>query len=140
MHTPRETKAKAGAVPPRGGPGGCRITPPAPPVASTAEVRQVCLRVALAVAEDFGLDVCALYSCGRGPARLSVARQTAMYLSHISLGLAVSGVGECFGRHFTTVYYACAAVEERREDTHVDRELARLEALVAGRLTGEPRP
>ena len=107
------------------------------PVAGSA--RQVCLRAALAVANDFGIDVCRLYARGRGGGGLALARQMAMYLAHITVGLAVARVGDGFGRHSTTVYHACSVVEERREDPYVDRELTRLEARLVGELTGEAR-
>ena len=101
--------------------------------------RQDCLRVALVVAEDFGVDVWTLFARTRSTATLALARQTAMYLSHITLGLPATRVGDGFGRHSTTVGHACAVVEERREDPYVDRELTRLETRLANSLTAEQR-
>ncbi|MET3926215.1 helix-turn-helix domain-containing protein [Devosia sp. 2618] len=55
------------------------------------------------------------------------ARQLAMYLSHVVLGRSLKEVGEAFGRDRTTVSYACALVEDMRDDLRFDEEVCELE-------------
>jgi chromosomal replication initiation ATPase DnaA len=69
----------------------------------------------------------------RAPSRRSAdavfARQSAMYLAHVVLGLRYSAIGRLFRRDRTTSAYACALVEERRDDPAIDRVLHTLEGL-----------
>ncbi len=66
----------------------------------------------------------------RQRAPIAFARQVAMYLAHISCGLALTDVGRCFGRDRTTVAHACQLVEDRRDDPKTDLMLDYLEAAV----------
>jgi len=63
----------------------------------------------------------------RGSRRAARARQAAMYLAHVALGLPVLAVGKAFRRDHTTVSYACHRVEDRRDDPAFDAALADLE-------------
>lgn len=67
--------------------------------------------------------------CKKGVAR---ARQLAMYLSHIMLGESLTAVGQAFGRDRTTVSYACALIEDMRDDPAFDAEVSGLEAALEG--------
>jgi chromosomal replication initiation ATPase DnaA len=51
-----------------------------------------------------------------------------MYLSYVVLGRTLSQIGEEFGRDRTTVSYACAQIEDLRDDPLFDAEVSRLEA------------
>jgi hypothetical protein len=73
----------------------------------------------------------------RCTAEVATARQVAMYLMHIVLRRSMSAVGRYFGRDRTTVAYACARIEDRRDDRCFDEALARLEAAV-DRAAGKP--
>ncbi|MFN0262849.1 helix-turn-helix domain-containing protein [Tepidamorphus sp. 3E244] len=95
-----------------------------------SSVRQDALQVALLVAEVTGTDVCSLYAARRGQAHVSLARQMAMYLTHVVHGHALTSVGEAYGRDRTTVAHACMIVEERRDEAEFDRTISRLENLV----------
>lgn len=66
----------------------------------------------------------------------ALARQTAMYLLHVVLGWAMADVGAVFGRDRTTVSYACAKVEDRRDDPAFEAKLNRLEQRILD-LIGE---
>ena len=66
----------------------------------------------------------------RGRAGVAFARQTAMYLAHVHLGLTLQRVGAHFGRDRTTVAHACARVEDSRDDRKRDCILACLEAAL----------
>lgn len=70
----------------------------------------------------------------RGP-RAAFARQLAMYLSHIVLGMSVSGVSAAFERHRSTVCHALHHIEDLRDDAEFDRTVLYLEALLR-RATG----
>jgi len=63
----------------------------------------------------------------RGRQPVALARQTAMYLAHVAFGLSLTRVGICFGRDRTTVRYACARMEDRRDDPKIEFGLAALE-------------
>jgi len=65
------------------------------------------------------------------------ARQLAMYLSHVVCGRSLSEVGDAFGRDRTTVSYACARIEDLRDDAHFDAEVEALERDLLGALEGE---
>lgn len=60
------------------------------------------------------------------------ARQLAMYLVHTLLGRTYLEVGTLFGRDRTTVSYACARIEDQREDkSPFECEVAAIEAAVS---------
>ena len=67
---------------------------------------------------------------GRGRAPIASARQAAMYLAHVKLGLSLTSVGEYFGRDRTTVAHACARVEDSRDDPRREQVLTCLEAAI----------
>jgi chromosomal replication initiation ATPase DnaA len=67
----------------------------------------------------------------RRRARTAFARQVAMYLGHVVLGLTFTEIGESFGRHRTTAAHACRVVEDRRENPTIDAVLSRLERACA---------
>jgi len=75
------------------------------------------------VAQTFGTTRSELRQGRRGSARVASARQAAMYLAHISWGLPYTEVGRLFARDRTTIAHACATVEDRRDDTRLDRTL-----------------
>lgn len=62
------------------------------------------------------------------------ARQLAMYLCHVMLGRSLTEVGIAFQRDRTTVSYACALIEDLREDPAFDDEVCDLEALIEAGL------
>lgn len=66
----------------------------------------------------------------RGRARVALARQTAMYLVHVTCGLSLSDVGELFARDRTTVRHACSLIEDMRDDHTFDLALQCLEGVV----------
>ena len=66
----------------------------------------------------------------RGRAPTAYARQTAMYLAHVHLGLSRSEVGRISGRDRTTVSHACACVEDSRDDPRSERIISCLEAAL----------
>ncbi len=65
--------------------------------------------------------------CRMGAAR---ARQLAMYLCHVALGRSLQEVGDIFGRDRTTVSYACALMEDMRDDRSFDDAVSALELRI----------
>lgn len=88
------------------------------------------IRIEDAVSRVFAVDREQLRSLSRGKAPVARARQVAMYLAHVGLGLSLTEVGELFARDRTTVAHACAVVEDLRDDTRFDRVLECLESIV----------
>ncbi len=81
------------------------------------------LRVQLILAivvKNFGIDKDELYGPSRGHAKVSLARQVAMYLAHVICSVDHTEIGRVFGRDRTTVRHACHSVEDRRDDPRFD--------------------
>ncbi|WP_339832225.1 helix-turn-helix domain-containing protein [uncultured Parvibaculum sp.] len=72
----------------------------------------------------------------RRRATVALARQVAMYLTHVIFGVSLSEVGRLFGRDRRTAAHACRQIEDRRDDPDFDRLLDAL----AARLEGGARP
>jgi chromosomal replication initiation ATPase DnaA len=83
-----------------------------------------------AVAPPFAVTRVALWQATRGSPAEAFARQVAMYLAHVGLGLTYTAVGGLFGRDRRTVAHACALVEDRRDAVALDRTLDLLEGAV----------
>jgi chromosomal replication initiation ATPase DnaA len=62
------------------------------------------------------------------------ARHLAIYLSHVALGRSLNDVATAFGRDRTTVSYACALIEDLRDDAEFDQNCDRLEAQIISQL------
>ena len=59
-----------------------------------------------------------------------LARQVAMYLAHVGIGLSLVEVARLFARDRKTVARACALVEDRRDCATFDRSLDLLEGAL----------
>jgi chromosomal replication initiation ATPase DnaA len=64
------------------------------------------------------------------------ARQLAMYLSHVILGRSMTEIGNAFGRDRTTVSYACALIEDLRDDPVFDKEVSSIERRLEAQRDG----
>ncbi|MGH6925500.1 MAG: helix-turn-helix domain-containing protein [Propylenella sp.] len=91
-----------------------------------------CRFIETLVAAALGIGLAELRAHSRGRAAVAFARQTAMYLAHVHLGISLSQVGRTFGRDRTTVAHACACVEDRRDDPKFERVLDFLESALDG--------
>ena len=89
--------------------------------------QRLCDLVALATASAFALPVGELTAQSRRAPYVAFARQSAMYLAHVSFGLSYSEVGRAFGRDRTTAAHACRLIEDRRDDPAIDAVLGSLE-------------
>jgi len=97
-----------------------------PPSASQHDLCRL-LEDAAAVIFDVPLEE--LRASSRGSAAVAFARQSAMYLAHVVLGMRYSEIGRLFGRDRTTAAHACRTVEDRRDDPLIDLQLEVLEAV-----------
>jgi chromosomal replication initiation ATPase DnaA len=82
------------------------------------------------VAPPLAVAQAALWRSTRGSPAEAFARQIAMYLAHVGLGLNLTAVGRLFGRDRRTVAHACAVVEDRRDAAALDRVLDLLEGAL----------
>lgn len=80
------------------------------------------------VCSAYDLSPTQIFRPSRGAARIAFARQVAMYIAHVWLGLSLSEVGRRFGRDRTTVAHACGLVEDRRDDPIIDATLTVIES------------
>jgi hypothetical protein len=87
--------------------------------------------IAAAVAAAFTIPIGELQAGTRRSAPIAFARQNAMYLAHVVLGLSYTEAGRAFGRDRTTAAHACRLVEDRRTDPGLDARLASLEHLLS---------
>ena len=72
--------------------------------------------------------------------RIARARQVAMYLSHVGLGMSLARIASALGRDRSTVAHGCHRIEDFRDDADVDRWLEGLEEqlrVAAGVETGQ---
>jgi len=102
--------------------------------------RGVNLLVTACVISVFRVSHEEIFRPTRGPARIALARQVAMYLHHVVLRQSLSSVAHSFARDRTTVSHACQTVEDRRDDAAFDALILSLErAIGAGlaHLSGE---
>jgi chromosomal replication initiation ATPase DnaA len=100
------------------------------PRRSSVQSKDVCLIVEAAVAASYRLPLTTFHAPNRCSAPIAFARQIAMYVSHVWLGLSLTEVGRYFGRDRTTVAHACQVVEDKRDNPQIDRILSSIEAVV----------
>lgn len=84
-------------------------------------------RIGAAVAAAFMVPIQEIHAGTRRTASVALARQSAMYLAHVALGLNFTDAGRAFGRARTTAARACRTIEDRREEARLDTALADLE-------------
>ena len=95
---------------------------------------RTCDQVVALVARQKNVPAQALQDQRRNRLPIARARQLAMYLSHVVLGHTLSEIGEAFGRDRTTVSYACALIEDMRDDPQFDDEVTGLERQIEARM------
>lgn len=99
--------------------------------AAESEIEALSRReIQLAVSHVFTVSVPELNFSRRGKAAVALARQAAMYIAHVGVGLTMTEVGELFRRDRTTVAHACAVIEDLRDEPGFDYALQCLEGIV----------
>lgn len=86
------------------------------------------------VSIEFAVPIAELINPLKGPARMSYARQVAMYLMHVVFQIRITNVGRAFGRDPSTASYACHLIENEREDSLFDQKLQKLEEFLNSAL------
>ncbi len=111
------------------------------PLRSCDSAQQACDDVIAIVARHQNVPIRLLTHRSRSRLPAARARQLAMYLSHVVLGRSLTEIGEAFGRDRTTVSYACALIEDLRDDPRFDDEVTalehKIEAGMAARETAD---
>lgn len=110
-----------------------RSASPAGPLARLERQDGAAAALLALVAARRGISVAELMDRRRCRAEVALARQLAMYLTHVVLSRSLTRVGILFGRDRTTVAHACALIEDRRERADFDAEVEELERAI-GRL------
>lgn len=100
----------------------------APPDAGREGPAAVCRVAAAVVAAGCGVEADLLFAHGRCAAPVAAARQLAMYLVHVALGMPQAEVALAFGRDRSTVAHACRRVEDLRDRADFDARVSRMEA------------
>jgi chromosomal replication initiation ATPase DnaA len=90
------------------------------------------------VAGRFEVPAAQIVARRRGRHRAARARQAAMYLAHVAMGVPLATVGKAFHRDRSTVTHACHRVEDRRDDPAFDAALADLELASRIALAFDP--
>ncbi|MGH6726791.1 MAG: helix-turn-helix domain-containing protein [Pseudolabrys sp.] len=93
------------------------------------DTARICWLMEAATAAAFAVPVDELRAPSRRAPAAAFARQCAMYLAHVSLGLRYCEIGRLFRRDRTTAAYACRRIEDARDDAAIDRVLQTLEGL-----------
>ena len=85
----------------------------------------------IVVAQATSLSVQQICAPTRSKPFIAQARQIAMYLTHVALGVSLTKTAAAFGRDRTTASHACKVVEEMRDDPRFDFQLSQLEEGLA---------
>lgn len=88
-------------------------------------------RLAIAVCSfALGISFDEISASTRRSAEAAFARQVAMYLCHVGVGLSLSRVAHAFGRDRSTIAHACRIIEDRRDVPQFDAWIGALEDSV----------
>ncbi len=128
------TLAKAGQAPAWGGRPAKVLVFAARTVAVSDPAGEALLAL---VAEALDVPEAVLLHQQRCRRPIARARQLAMYLMHVILQRDYAEVGRFFHRDRTTVSYACALIEDLREDRDFDAEVCRLEMALEALRSGK---
>lgn len=79
-------------------------------------LRRECRLVVRIVSSATGVRYRDFFAPSRKQLPTAAARQLAMYLCNVLLGMTMTQVGQFFGRDRTTVAYACAQIEDARDE------------------------
>ena len=86
------------------------------------------------VCEAFGVPHADLIVRDRRDAKLSAARQSAVYLAHVVGQLTLNEAAACFQRDRSTISHACISVEDRRDSPVFDLQMDYMEKRLRERI------
>lgn len=133
-HAPRHRRVRApsqnlsGRISPIG-----RQSPPhrlAGSCGTRLDEQLLCRLAALLAARHLRCPAEMVLSAPTRVAPVAAARQLAMYLAHVGLGVPQHQVALGFARHRRTVAHACNRVEDRRDDADFDAQLNDIERQI----------
>lgn len=84
-----------------------------------------------AVAVAWDVEAQALLAPTRGDQDVALARQIAMYMAHVALGISLNQIGQILGRDRTTARHACRVVEDRRDEPAFDERVRGIEEALS---------
>ena len=106
----------------------------------TNEGRRIVARMSKEIAcEAFGVPHAQFFSGERGAAVVALARQCAMYLSHVVGQLSFADIAFFFDRDRSTVSHACVSIEDRRESPIFEQQMAHMEKRFRDRIQAGER-
>ncbi|MEL7028267.1 MAG: helix-turn-helix domain-containing protein [Pseudomonadota bacterium] len=109
-------------------------------VVDAAGVRRKTAKVQTMVALAFNVSEEEMAAPTRSKAPIAFARQVAMYLCNVAMGLSLSQIAAAFSRDRTTVSHACHLIEDRRDEPDLDTRLAALEVILRAAFAEDPAP
>ncbi len=89
------------------------------------------------VSITYSVPIHELKAATRRKADIAFARQVAMYLAHVGIGLNLTQVAKSFERDRSTAAHACRLVEDLRDDAEFDGLIDLLERTLKS-LTAAP--
>ena len=103
-----------------------------PPTSSVPDLSRCRVELAMhAVAVAWDIEAQALRSRTRGEQDVALARQIAMYMAHVALGVSLKHVAQIFGRDRATARHACRVIEDRREEPAFDERVRGIETALS---------
>lgn len=72
--------------------------------------------------------------------KAALARHIAIYLAHVACGMRITDVARAFERDPATIRYACARIEDARDDLYFDQRLTALELQARSAAEGLSAP
>lgn len=114
-------------------------SPRAAAAVSQCDDADACALAAVLAADALDVPLADVLAATRGSRPAAHARQVAMYLAHVALGVPLAAAGRCFGRDHSTVAHGCGRVEDLRDEPSFDQMIAELAlaARIARRLDRE---
>ncbi|HWK86048.1 MAG TPA: helix-turn-helix domain-containing protein [Xanthobacteraceae bacterium] len=109
------------------------------PDAGERDNAEACSLAAMLAADALDVPLANVLAKTRGSPKAAHARQVAMYLAHVALGIPLATIGRCFGRDHSTVAHGCGRIEDLRDERSFDEMIAELAlaARIARRLDRE---
>lgn len=92
-----------------------------------------------AVAVVWGVEAQELKAPTRGEHDVALARQVAMYMAHVALGISLKQVAKNFGRDRATARHACRVIEDLRDEPDFDARVSGIESALSA-FRGEREP
>src|SRR5690606_8404715 len=101
---------------------------------NTAKPAAPCHIAAKLAAAHYEVPLAQLRTRRRGTQQSTRARHVAIYLAHVAFGLKLAEVGSAFRRDRATAGYACARIEDARDDPAFDAARTGVETAARIRL------